>query len=176
MFNRTSEYALRVIVFLAAVKGKPATTREIAAVTRVPVGYLAKIVQGLARAGLIKSQRGLHGGSVLARDPADIGVYEVIESVSPLPRIRTCPLELPAHGTNLCPLHRRLDDAMGMVERALRESSIAELVTDPATSVPLGGIAQNRAAAERAAEEVFRVGRPVQVRIGTKGKGQRGRR
>lgn len=157
MFTQTSEYTLRVVVFLASIGGKIATTRQIAAATHVPEGYLAKILQILSRANIVSSQRGLHGGSVLARDPASLTVYEVMQTVSPMPRIHTCPLGIASHGTNLCPVHRRLDDAMALVENALRASTIAELVADSEVNVPLVQIGINPAAAARATEEVFPV-------------------
>lgn len=157
MISQTAEYALRMVVFLATLKERPATTRQIAAATQVPEGYLAKIVQSLSRAGLVRSQRGLHGGSVLAKDPATISVYDVVQAVSPIPRIRTCPLHLPSHGTNLCPLHKRLDDAAAAVEQAFRASTIAELLSEQAGSIPLGDLPGNAAAATRAAEAVFAV-------------------
>jgi Rrf2 family protein len=154
-----------VVVFLATLRKTPATTRQIAAATRVPEGYLSKILQGLGRAGLIKAQRGLHGGSVLTRDPKDLTVYDVVEATGPLPRIRTCPLELESHGTNLCPLHKRIDDAMEMVEQALRKSPIAELLAEPTTSIPLGELGTSAAAATRAAEAVFPVKRGAQLTV-----------
>jgi Rrf2 family protein len=137
MFSQTVEYALRVVVYLASLDGVPATTRQIAVVTKVPEGYLAKVLQGLSRAGLIQSQRGLHGGSVLALSADKLSVYDVIEAVQPIQRIRSCPLNLKSHGVKLCPLHKRLDDAMAMVERAFRESTIAELLLQTNGSKPL---------------------------------------
>lgn len=177
MFSQTAEYTLRVVVFLATLKGVPATTKQLAAATRVPEGYLAKILQTLSRAGLVQSQRGLGGGSVLARDAADITMYDVISAVAPVPRIRSCPLGLEAHGSKLCPVHRRLDDAMALMERTFRESTIAELLTDRAESVPLGDLAvlaTDPKAAERAAEIAFPVGQPVGVTVGGRkpGKGK----
>lgn len=157
MISLTAEYALRVVVYLATLKDQPATTKQIAAVTRVPEGYLSKILQSLARAGLLESQRGLHGGSTLLRPPERINVLEVIEAVAPIPRIHSCPLNLPAHGTNLCPLHRRLDDAIAMVERAFQKSTIAELLAEPTESVPLRDTATDPAAATQIAEAVFQV-------------------
>jgi DNA-binding IscR family transcriptional regulator len=88
-------------------------------------------------AGLIQSQRGLHGGSVLALSPDKLSVYDVIEAVQPIQRIRCCPLSLTTHGMNLCPLHRRLDDAMAVVQRTFRETMIADLLTEATTSKPL---------------------------------------
>jgi Rrf2 family protein len=125
----------------------------------VPEGYLSKVLQILSRGGLVRSQRGLHGGSVLTRDPAEISVYEVVEAVSPLPRIRTCPLGLPSHGVNLCPLHRRLDDAVEMVEKAFRDTSIADLLGDEKMPIPLGDLSLDSAAATLAAEAAFPVGK-----------------
>jgi Rrf2 family protein len=137
MFSQTAEYALRVMVYLASLDGKPATISQIAGVTRVPQGYLAKVMRSLGRAELIKSQRGLYGGSVLARAAAGITVYDTIQAVDPIRRIHTCPLGIQEHGTVLCPLHRRLDQAIAMVESAFRRSSIQELVETSTGSKPL---------------------------------------
>jgi Rrf2 family protein len=155
MFSQTAEYALRVVVFLANLNQTPATTRQIAAATKVPQGYLAKILQSLGRAGLVRSQRGLHGGSVLAQSPDRITVLDVINTIDPFLRITSCPLDLKSHGQNLCPLHRRLDDAMAMVEQALRGTTLSELVGQPAGSIPLGELGSSTAAAVRAAELAF---------------------
>jgi Rrf2 family protein len=137
MFSQTAEYALRIVVYLASLGGKPATIRQISVVTKVPEGYLAKVLQSLSRARILSSQRGLHGGSTLSRPAEQISVFDVMEAVAPIQRITTCPLGLKSHGVNLCPLHRRLDDAMASVERAFRDSTIADLLAEPTTSTPL---------------------------------------
>lgn len=137
MFSHTVEYALRAVVWLADKYPEPLTTRQIALSTRVPAGYLSKVLQGLARAGLVQAQRGLHGGFTLTRPPERIFVLDIINAVDPLQRIRRCPLDLPAHGPNLCSLHRRLDQATALIEKSLGDSSIAELLTDPHNSRPL---------------------------------------
>ena len=69
----------------------------IAETTRVPIGYLAKILQGLARHGLIVSQRGLHGGFTLLRSPSDLCLYDVVQAIDPIsnaPLIWSAPAEL----------------------------------------------------------------------------------
>jgi Rrf2 family protein len=140
MFSQTSEYALRVAVYLASLDGRHATISQIASATRTPEGYLAKVLRSLALAELVRSQRGPQGGSVLARPAKEITVYDVVQAVDPILRIRTCPLGIKGHGINLCPLHRRLDQAIAMVEDAFRRTSIAELVSEPAASQPLCGL------------------------------------
>jgi Rrf2 family nitric oxide-sensitive transcriptional repressor len=136
VISQTAEYALRAVVYLAGCE-LPRTTQQIAEVTRVPAGYLSKVLQSLARAELVHSQRGLHGGFTLVKPPKKITVWEVIDAVDPIQRIRSCPLGLKAHGVNLCPMHRRLDDAMASVEKAFKSSTVAELLADPNPSKPL---------------------------------------
>jgi Rrf2 family nitric oxide-sensitive transcriptional repressor len=165
VFSQTAEYALRVVVFLGTLRHQPATTSQIAAATRVPAGYLSKILQSLSRARIVRSQRGLGGGSVLARDPALLTVYDVVSAIAPLPRIGTCPLGLASHGTRLCPLHKRLDNAMALVEQAFRKSTIADMLSEPTDSIPLSRLDTNPAAATRAAEAVFPVDLPVQHKV-----------
>jgi Rrf2 family protein len=138
MFSQTAEYALRAVVYLAAEGNEARTAQQIAAATRVRAGYLSKVMQGLSRSGLVHSQRGLHGGFTLTRPPAELTVFDVLQAVDPIRRIRGCPLGLKGH-VNLCPLHRRLDQAMAMVEEALKRSTIAELLAEPsqARGIPI---------------------------------------
>ena len=130
MLSQTTEYALRAVVYLASNRGMAQTTLEIAEATRVPAGYLSKVLQALGRAGFVTAQRGIGGGHVLARPPEEITVYDIVQGVEPIPRIRVCPLGIESHGSQLCALHRRLDDAMATVEAAFRASTIAELTGD----------------------------------------------
>jgi Rrf2 family protein len=136
MISQTNEYALRVVVHLASA-GRSQTTREIGGATKVPLGYLSKVLQTLGRAGIVVSRRGLHGGFVLARGPGEISVFDVVEAVDPLPRIRSCPLKLARHRRQLCALHRRLDETMAQVEKAFRDSTIAELLHGDGGTGPL---------------------------------------
>ncbi len=129
MISQTAEYALRAVVFLAAHGAAAQTTQQISDGTKVPAGYLSKVMQGLSRAGLVHSQRGLHGGFTLASAPDALTVLDVVQAVDPIRRIRTCPLGIKDH-IRLCPLHRRLDEAMSMVETALKHSTIAELLAE----------------------------------------------
>lgn len=139
MFSQTVEYALRAVVYLARRPDEPSTTDQVAEATRVPAAYLAKIFQGLVRAGVVRSQRGVGGGVMIARPPEDVTILDVVNAVEPaaLRRIKTCPLGLASHGTNLCPLHKRLDSALGMVEKAFGGSTLAEVLAEPSESVPL---------------------------------------
>lgn len=137
MFSLTVEYALRAVVHLAHEAPAARTTAQIADATQVGPAYLAKILQGLAKAGIVATQRGVGGGVSLGRDPADLTILDVVNAVEPIRRITTCPLGLKTHGVRLCPLHRRVDDAMALVEKAFGDTTLAEVLADPSDSVPL---------------------------------------
>ena len=61
---------------------------------------------------------------VLARKPTELTILEVVNAVDPVQRIESCPLGIAAHGTNLCPLHRRLDLALEAVEAHLAAAPV----------------------------------------------------
>ena len=137
MFSQTVEYALRATCFLAQQSPRACTTSQIAAATRVPAAYLSKVLQSLNRAGVIQSQRGAGGGISLAVEPGELSILTVVNAVDPIQRIHTCPLGLAAHGVRLCPLHKRLDNALAGVEKAFRETTLAEVLAEPSASTPL---------------------------------------
>ncbi len=137
MFSQTVEYALRAVVYLAGQAPDYRTTGEIAQATRVKQAYLAKVLQKLTQHQIVRSQRGLGGGVVLARAPENLTILEVVQAVDPIRRIRECPLGLAAHGIRLCPLHKRLDNALASVEKAFGETTLAEILAEPSESVPL---------------------------------------
>lgn len=138
MFSQTQEYALRAVVWLAqhAEEGAVGNAR-IAEATDVPTSYLSKVLQELARGDIVASKRGIGGGFQLARNPDELTVLEVINAVDPLRRISACPLGLKTHKRQLCPMHHRLDEALGLVEEALGSSTIREIMSDPNRPVPL---------------------------------------
>jgi Rrf2 family protein len=137
MISATAEYALRAIVYLAMNQDCAFTTRQISEATKVPGAYLSKVLQALVKANLVRSQRGCGGGFVLARKPEEISILEVLNAVDPIRRILTCPLGLSAHGTNLCALHKQIDDATALIERTFAQSKIADILKSPTKSIPL---------------------------------------
>jgi len=133
MFSQTVEYALRAMVVLANAPGNPQTAQNIAAVAKLPMDYLFKVMQSLSRAGLVHAQRGKHGGFMLSRKPGELTILDVVNAVDPIHRIHSCPLNLKSHGIRLCALHRKLDSAMAMVEHAFSSTTLADVLesSDP---------------------------------------------
>ena len=137
MISQSVEYALRAVVTIAQHNGNPCTARQISAITQVPAPYLSKLMQGLVRSGLARSQRGVRGGFVLAREPGELSIWDVVDAVEPLKRVERCPLGIATHGETLCPLHHRLDRAIEMLEEAFRGTTISDLLAEPGSVTPL---------------------------------------
>jgi len=137
LIPKTVEYALRAVVWLASSERPSQSREEIARGTRVPAGYLSKVLNALKRAGILRSLPGRGGGFALQRPPDAISVLEIVSAIAPLQRIRTCPLGLASHGGRLCALHQRLDQALASTEAAFATTSIADILSQPTESLPL---------------------------------------
>lgn len=132
MLSKTAEYAVRAALWLADHPGRAWAVQHIAAELNVPAKYLAKVMQLLGRASLVRAQPGPGGGFALVRPANEMHVLDVVAAVDPLPRIRSCPAGIAAHNAALCPLHARLDQALASVEDSFRQCTLAELLADAA--------------------------------------------
>ena len=136
-FSQTVEYALRAAVWLAGREGQAQTTAQIAEATQMPPSYLSKVLQGLGRAGLVKSQRGVGGGFTLTRPAAEITILQKASFCDSSGHIAGFPLGIPAHGLTLCPLHRKLDQALESIEQTFSSTCLSDLVSPDETLHPL---------------------------------------
>lgn len=132
MLSRTAEYALRAVLWVAAHADRPRTAQQIAEGTGVPAGYLSKVLQQLARTGLLRAQPGPHGGFALARPAEELTVLAVTDAVDPIRRIQECPAQDEEHSPGLCPLHSRLDAAIALVRDEFAACTIATLLHESA--------------------------------------------
>lgn len=135
MISKTAEYALRAVTCLAARPEGPISADALAEQTRVPRRYLTRVMQDLAVAELVDSRSGPGGGYLLALAPDTLTILDVVNAVSPLERIKSCPLEIGSH-KSLCPLHAELDRAYAATEKAFAAVTLKQLVQSKSV-VPL---------------------------------------
>lgn len=131
LLSDAAEYGLRAVVWLSNQPREPHKLQTIAEATGSAPGYLIKVLQGLAKVGVVSTHRGTTGGYALRRDPGTLTVLEVVTAIDPIERIRSCPLGLSDHAIALCPLHRRIDDSLATIERDLARTTIEELAREP---------------------------------------------
>ncbi|MGV3760269.1 MAG: RrF2 family transcriptional regulator [Actinomycetota bacterium] len=77
------DYASRALLSLAlhGAEAGPTSVRDIAERTGLPQPYLEQILLALKGAGIVRSKRGVGGGYVLAREPEEITLGEVVSAV-----------------------------------------------------------------------------------------------
>ena len=126
--SRQSDYAIRVMVELASSRSHASDVPTICRHQRMPEAYGAKVVQALARAGLVVTARGPRGGVRLSRPPEAISLLEVVEAAEGPTVFTRCmlwPGECPPPGR--CALHPVLDGLREAVAGYLGGISVAEL-------------------------------------------------
>jgi Rrf2 family transcriptional regulator, iron-sulfur cluster assembly transcription factor len=105
LYSKPCEYAIRALAFLART-GRVASGEEIARAEKIPAPVLAKLLQVLARKGLLDSRRGPGGGFRLARPAAEITLCDVVAAVDGLEQFRRCAVGLPhCSDESPCPVH-----------------------------------------------------------------------
>lgn len=142
MLPKTAEYALRAVVWLATNVDQREAADTLAERTKVPRRYLNKVLQELVQAGLVTSQSGPGGGYALAVPPEKVSILDVVNAVTPLERIRHCPLGLPSH-TRLCRLHKELDRVYAETEKALGRMTVVQLLQTTSKIVPLCDVSKS---------------------------------
>src|SRR6516165_3769554 len=91
VLSKTGLHAVRAIVALAKLPdGAYAGAARIAQEIDAPQNYLGKLLKSLAAEGLVESQKGLGGGFRLVRDPKEISLLDVVETIEHISRWSGC--------------------------------------------------------------------------------------
>lgn len=138
MFSGTTEYALRAVFQLALHHGAgPQPVTEIARTIGVPANYLSKILHALARAGVLKSSRGKHGGFELGHPPEAISLLMVVSVFESIDARRRCLLgRAECSDDRACPVHSRWGRIGDDIARFVRDTTVADVVGN---STPTSG-------------------------------------
>lgn len=127
--TRAGEYGVLGLLALSRRPiGEVAMIDVVAAEEEVPVSFLGKIFQSLARAGIVKSARGSGGGFALARDPGEITILQVIEAIEGPIALQRC-LDDDAGCENItgCALCGLLTEAQDRVKEVFQATTLREL-------------------------------------------------
>ena len=127
--TRHGDYAVRVVVDLASRPAGAIVPRaRIQERQDVPAAYLAKIVQALARGGLVRTHPGARGGVSLARAASAISLRDVIEAAEGPLALNRCVVAAGACPRDrACPVHPVWVRLQRLLARELEAVSMAEL-------------------------------------------------
>jgi Rrf2 family protein len=128
MITRKTDYAIRCVLHLATTVKDVVMVNEIAAEREIPPSFLAKILQTLAKAGIVESIRGVKGGFRLARKSSDISLLDVVEAMEGTVAMNICAADKKMCGSSsTCVVHPVWLDIRKDVEDRLRQWDFAKL-------------------------------------------------
>lgn len=146
LYSNACEYALRALTRLAGMPaGEVVPLRELARAEEIPAPFLAKIVQGVVRGGLLRSTRGRGGGVSLARPAAMITLLDVKRVMDGTADLDGCAVGLAACSDTMpCGQHEAWKPLREAIKHYLGTTTLADMAS---------ALAEKRALLEAAAEE-----------------------
>ena len=144
--SRLTDYGTVVLAHLASNDSTCVSAAEVAQVSGIALPTVSKLLKSLAKAELVRSTRGAHGGYRLARQPQKISAVEVIDALEGPVSITECSSSNShcdyEHNCNVGNAWQRINIA---IRRALDDISLADLqrVDSPVPHFSLGGIPIN---------------------------------
>jgi Rrf2 family protein len=137
--SKKADYALIAMKHLALRPDQAAASaREIAEQYDIPVELMAKVLQRLAREGLLASHQGTRGGYHLSRPASEISVADVIQAVDGPLTVTACSTEEEnCEQYSKCSVRDPLWKIRERIVLALQACSITELTTEASSPVPV---------------------------------------
>ena len=127
--TKKADYGLMALKYLAEQAGGAHSAKDIAEAYHIPPQLLAKILQTLAKAGLLISHAGTNGGYALAKPSGEISAFEVIRAIDGPLFITSC---ITIHGacdlTSTCTIKEPLRKVNDSIKDLLSGIHIADLI------------------------------------------------
>ena len=127
--TKKADYGLMALKYLAEQTGGAHSAKDIAEAYHIPPQLLAKILQTLAKSGLLVSHAGTNGGYALAKSATEISAFEVIRAIDGPLFITSC---ITIHGacdlTSTCTIKEPLRKVNDSIKDLLSGIHIADLI------------------------------------------------
>jgi Rrf2 family protein len=156
--TRAADYAVRVMIHLASQpEGTVVSKTLLAKAAEAPESFLSKILQTLARAGLIQARRGVVGGFALLPQGARASLLEVVEAIDGPIALNVCVTSgASCHRHAECQAHKVWIEAQSAMLSVLRNARIAEMIPARESSSTLLNIANVNQAGNREAKPLLK--------------------
>ncbi len=131
MFSKACEYAIKATLLIAShsLSGKRISVKDIAKETGSPLPFTAKVLQQLARQGIIQSVQGIHGGFEIGRkELQETRLIEIVTTIDGVTIFTSCGLGLKAcNALKPCPMHHRFAAVRGELKAMLEDTTVMDL-------------------------------------------------
>lgn len=127
--TRQGDYGIRSVLYLARQPYKKISfVTEISDEYKIPRSFLAKILQKLVKAKIVRSYRGVKGGFSLARPSKDISVLDVFEAVEGKLAMNLCLADKKkCDFSRHCPIHSVWANVQSKVADVLKKANFEDL-------------------------------------------------
>jgi len=145
--TKQADYGFVLLSRLAAEPERVVNAPDLAAETRLPVPTVSKILKLLAKGGVLRSSRGVHGGYSLVRGPSEISAAELLTALEGPVALTVCIEGTPGecdHET-YCQVRGHWQRINLALEEALGKITLADLagVSPSSLLVQIGGVGQS---------------------------------
>jgi len=133
MFSKSTEYAIRAIIFLAlrATPNNPIGTSDIARELDFPEAFLGKVLQNVVKKGLVVSVKGPGGGFYINNNTCEFSILDIVEVLEGLGFLNKCGLGLhTCDDDNPCPIHNEYQPVKAKIREALSSKTIGVIKQD----------------------------------------------
>ena len=133
MLSNTSKYAIRAVIFLSvfATKEKKLGIKAISKKLDIPAPFLGKILQLLARQGILVSTKGPNGGFALGKPPQEISLMSIIEIIDGKDAFDMCVIRTtPCSLSSPCSLHDMISPSKNEMKKIFISQTIDDLATE----------------------------------------------
>lgn len=128
LITRKTDYAIRCVLYLSENRERTANVDEIARAMLIPKSFLAKIIQKLEKAGIVKSSKGRKGGFSLVKEPKGISLMEIIEIIQGPLSINVCAIDKRrCNLSSICSVHPIWVNIRRKTEERLKKTSFEAL-------------------------------------------------
>mgnify|MGYP001820735389 CR=1 FL=1 len=140
MLTQASELAVRALVVLSLEsKGDPLPPRVLAEKMDCSPSYLSKVLGVLTREGILASLRGAKGGVVLARDPEDVTLLDIVEACDGFLVANYCRSFGPLPD-RVCGFHEAMAEIHETTVDLLTRWRLSDLLANPVSVLPDGEV------------------------------------
>ena len=133
LITRASEYAILSLIVLSK-NSSPMDSETLSRELSIPKSFLAKILQSLARKGILKSFKGVNGGFVLDKEAKNINMLDVMSAIEgKAPAVFDCSSSVnhcPSSRAHICSIWPFLNKLQGKIDSFLAELTLADILED----------------------------------------------
>jgi len=133
LITRASEYAILSLILLSSAK-EPMDSESLSRELTISKSFLAKILQSLAKKGILKSYKGAKGGFALDKKPKEISMLEVMATVEgKAPVVFECASSennCPSEKADICSIWPFLNKLQGKIDSFLSDLTLADIIDE----------------------------------------------